>query len=111
MPHPDPSSPSAEASAQNISQPSSLMLNGKASALAPQLSMDDANVEMKNMVPAEAVLAGDQDIMQLSRLGDVAAIQKLYDAGTFTPSYCDEEGITPLHVRCSKEIFLCAMTD
>ena len=88
------------------SQPSSLMLAGKGSALAPQLSVDDGNLELKTMHSAEGVSSErhDHDIMQLARLGDIPAIQKLYDDGIFTPSYCDDEGITPLHVRW-KELF------
>lgn len=111
MSHPDPTHSSAEASSQSDSQPSSLTLNGKAPALAPQVSADDGNVELRSMAPAEPVLAADRDIMQLARLGDIAAIQRLYDAGTFTPSHCDEEGITPLHVGCPGVPFLCTVTD
>lgn len=108
MSQPDPSLlPSTEALVQNSSHISPLMLNGKATALAPQLSVEDGNVEMKNIASTEPVLAGDQDIMQLARLGDIPAIQKLYDAGIFTPLHCDDEGITPLHVRSSKMAFVC----
>jgi hypothetical protein len=78
-------------------QPSAVMVNGKASALAPKLS-DDNDVELENMLPVGPVVPADQDIMQLARLGDIAGIQKLYDSGAFTSSYCDGEGITPLHV-------------
>lgn len=74
------------------------MLNGKGSSVAPQLSVDDGNLEMKNITAAEPGVAASQDIMQLARLGDIPSIQKLYDAGTFTPLHCDDEGITPLHV-------------
>jgi palmitoyltransferase len=36
--------------------------------------------------------------MQLARLGEVAAVQKLFETRKFSPIYKDEEGITPLHV-------------
>ena len=98
MPHPDPSLLSVEDQAKNTSHLSPPMLNGKGSSLAPQLSVDDGNVEMKNIATAEPALDASQDIMQLARLGDIPAIQKLYDLGAFTPLYCDDEGITPLHV-------------
>lgn len=98
MPLPDAPLPPAEDKAERTSHFSPLMLNGKGSSLAPQLSVDDSNVEMKNITTAEPALDGSQDIMQLARLGDIPAIQKLYDLGTFTPLYCDDEGITPLHV-------------
>ena len=37
--------------------------------------------------------------MQLARLGEIAAIQKLFDSGKFDATFKDEQGITPLHVR------------
>jgi len=36
--------------------------------------------------------------MQLARLGEIGAIQKLFDRGMFDAQYADEQGITPLHV-------------
>jgi ankyrin repeat protein len=42
-------------------------------------------------------LAVEEDIMQLARLGEIGAIQKLFDSGKFDVSYADEQGITPLH--------------
>jgi hypothetical protein len=41
----------------------------------------------------------EEDIMQLARLGEIGAIQKLFDSGKFDATYTDEQGITPLHVR------------
>lgn len=40
----------------------------------------------------------EEDIMQLARLGEIGAIQKLFDKGKFDARYKDEQGITPLHV-------------
>lgn len=85
-------------SKQTAPQPSSFMLHGKGSTLAPQLSTADGNLELKNMPSVEAALAEDHDIMQLSRLGDVEGVRKLFDEGVFKPDYVDGEGITPLHV-------------
>lgn len=74
-----------------------IMPNGKASAVAPKLS-DDEHVELADMLPPGPEIDPDEDIMQLARVGDLQAIKKLYDIGKFDASYCDEEGITPLHV-------------
>jgi hypothetical protein len=73
----------------------SMIPNGKATAAVPKLS-DDDNVELNVMLPT--VPDPDEDIMQLARLGDISGIQKLFDGGKFDITYCDEEGITPLHV-------------
>lgn len=62
---------------------------------------DTANtVELNTMKPigvAEAI-GLEMDIMQLARLGEIAAIKELFDSGKYDISYRDEEGITPLHV-------------
>ncbi|KFZ07484.1 hypothetical protein V501_06398 [Pseudogymnoascus sp. VKM F-4519 (FW-2642)] len=97
MPHPDAPLQTAEDRSKNTSNLSPLMLNGKGSSVAPQLSVDDGNLEMKNIAAAEPALDASQDIMQLARLGDISSVQKLYDADVFTPLHCDDEGITPLH--------------
>ena len=41
----------------------------------------------------------EDDIMQLARLGEIRAIQNLFASKKFTPTYRDDQGITPLHVR------------
>ena len=43
--------------------------------------------------------APEPDVMQLARVGDIPAMQKLFDAGDIDATYADNEGITPLHVR------------
>jgi palmitoyltransferase len=91
----DSKAPPTEVSVESVSP---IMLNGKASAAAPKLSDNDANVEMKNMLSSGPEAELDEDIMQLARLGNIPAIQKLFDAGKFHPTHCDTEGITPLHV-------------
>jgi palmitoyltransferase ZDHHC13/17 len=50
------------------------------------------DLDSKPLLPIE------EDIMQLARLGEIGAIQKLFDSGKFDASYADEQGITPLHV-------------
>ncbi|KAF2395734.1 palmitoyltransferase akr1, partial [Trichodelitschia bisporula] len=54
-------------------------------------------VEMKALDTIRTPLSVEEDIMQLARLGEIGAIQKLFDTGKFDVSYADDEGITPLH--------------
>lgn len=42
--------------------------------------------------------AQEPDIMQLARVGNVAAMQALFDKGEVDATFHDNEGITPLHV-------------
>ena len=44
--------------------------------------------------------------MQLARLGNIQGIEKLYESGKFDASYCDAEGITPLHVFAAAVMFV-----
>jgi hypothetical protein len=62
-------------------------------------SAEDQNVELEDMGDNKPSLPIEGDLMQLARLGEIAAIQKLFDAGTFDATYADEQGITALHVR------------
>jgi palmitoyltransferase ZDHHC13/17 len=66
----------------------------------------EQNVELADMGAKKASLAIEEDIMQLARLGEIRAIQKLFDSGKFDASYADEQGITPLHVTHSPVRFL-----
>jgi hypothetical protein len=97
---------------QENSNPAKTMVpSGKTAAASPKLSAEE-HVEMADL-PSNGL--EDEDIMQLARLGDVAAVQKLFDSGKFDGQYCDGEGITPLHVfaqspthrECSTD-FLCS---
>lgn len=74
--------------------------NGKATAAAPKLS-DDEHVELASMHQNDQESSMEEDIMQLARLGDIPNMEKLFEAGKFDASYCDDEGITPLHVYCA----------
>ncbi|KAL5119437.1 palmitoyltransferase akr1 [Pleosporales sp. CAS-2024a] len=53
--------------------------------------------ELENMADQKPGLPVEEDIMQLARLGEIGAIQKLFDSGRFDATYKDEQGITPLH--------------
>jgi hypothetical protein len=55
--------------------------------------------ELDDMADKKPGLPVEEDIMQLARLGEIAAIQKLFDSGKFDATYKDDQGITPLHVR------------
>jgi palmitoyltransferase ZDHHC13/17 len=69
-------------------QPSS-----KGSAAAPMLNNE---MELGNL-PGDGPAAED-DIMQIARIGDVAAMEKLFEGGEYDATFTGEEGITPLHV-------------
>lgn len=58
--------------------------------------------EMDDMADKKADIPLEEDIMQLARLGEIAAIQKLFDSGKYDATYKDGEGITSLHV-CQPE--------
>ncbi|CAD6500730.1 BgTH12-06437 [Blumeria graminis f. sp. triticale] len=70
--------------------------NGKTTIVAPIVS-DGEHVELSEMMPFGPDMSPDKDIMQLARLGDIHGIEKLFQSGTFDPTYCDAEGISPLH--------------
>jgi hypothetical protein len=55
--------------------------------------------ELEVMADNKPSLPVEEDIMQLARLGEIGAIQKLFDSGKFDATFKDEQGITPLHVR------------
>ncbi|KAF2748693.1 hypothetical protein M011DRAFT_399788 [Sporormia fimetaria CBS 119925] len=57
----------------------------------------EPHVEMEDMGDKKHGLPIEDDIMQLARLGEIGAIQKLFDTGRYDATYTDEQGITPLH--------------
>jgi hypothetical protein len=59
----------------------------------------DGGHELQDL-DSKPLLPIEEDIMQLARLGEIGAIQKLFDRGMFDAQYKDEQGITPLHVGC-----------
>jgi hypothetical protein len=54
--------------------------------------------ELDTMADKKPSLPVEEDVMQLARLGEIGAIQKLFDSGKVDATYKDEQGITPLHV-------------
>lgn len=64
----------------------------KSETATPKLNNE---VELGNM-PGDAP---QNDIMQMARIGDIAGMEKLFEAGEHDATYTDDEGITPLHVR------------
>lgn len=93
------------ANAQGSSSPTE-QLSGKGSAVPPTVTHQSASVELKTMGsgsqgPKGSIPLGD-DIMQLARIGDVGAMQKLLENKKLSADYKDEEGITPLHVCCTR---------
>lgn len=71
---------------------------GKSSVSEPKLS-DTEHVELSDFLSSGPETSRHEDVMQLARVGDIQGIKKLYSNGSFNSSYCDEEGITPLHVE------------
>lgn len=67
-------------------------------ASAPSSPDASAEHELDNMADNKPSLPVEEDIMQLARLGEIGAIQKLFDGGRFDATYKDDQGITPLHV-------------
>lgn len=82
-----PASSMSAASAAPI-QPST-----KATAAVPKLNSE---MEMGSL-PGDGQ-DQEEDIMQIARVGDVPAMEKLFESGEFDATYTDDEGITPLHV-------------
>jgi len=60
---------------------------------------ENGEVELHEIMTGKPKLPIEDDIMQLARLGEIKAIQKLFDAGKFSAKYTDEQQITPLHVQ------------
>lgn len=77
-----------------------IQLSNKASAVAPKLSSEA--MEMGSIPGADAP-SPDEDIMQLARVGNIPAMEKLLEKGEYDATYTDEEGITPLHVCAGSE--------
>lgn len=62
----------------------------------------EGNVELEDVTsqpPPPPQLPIEDDLMGLARLGELRAIQKLFDSGKYTASSTDSQGITALHVR------------
>ncbi|KAH7121258.1 palmitoyltransferase-like protein akr1 [Dendryphion nanum] len=57
----------------------------------------EQNVEMADLTDKKPNLPIEDDIMQLARLGEIKAIEKLFNSGKFDATYTDSQGITPLH--------------
>lgn len=68
---------------------------------AAQHELDDmtAAQHARNDMADKPSLPIEEDVMQLARLGEIGAIQKLFDGGKIDATYTDDQGITPLHVR------------
>jgi palmitoyltransferase ZDHHC13/17 len=79
---------------ENVNPAKTMVPSSKAAVASPKLSADE-HVEMSDLPSGPLA---EEDIMHLARLGDIPAIQKLFDDGKFDAKYCDDEGITPLHV-------------
>ncbi|KAI9842619.1 MAG: palmitoyltransferase akr1 [Thelocarpon superellum] len=67
------------------------------SVAVPATTPDSNDIALKDVAGARTALPIEEDIMQLARLGEVAAMKALFDKGKFDVHHKDDEGITPLH--------------
>ena len=79
--------------------------SAKASAASPKLNPDMEMGSMSVEAQNPAATQEQDDIMQLARLGDIQAMEKLFETGGYDATYHDEEGITPLHVCHAPAVF------
>ncbi|EAS35590.2 palmitoyltransferase akr1 [Coccidioides immitis RS] len=90
----------AQNTAERSSASSSTVLPRKGSDASPEHRTQNGDVELKDINSrneGERALPIEEDIMQLARLGEIGAIQKLFESGKYDAKYRDEEDITPLH--------------
>lgn len=79
--------------------------SAKSSKAEPQINPD---MEMGSLGNEGADQGkAELDIMQIARTGDIAAMEQLFEAKEFDATYCDDEGITALHVCFSNQPTLC----
>ena len=74
-----------------------IQLSGKSNAATPKLNSE---VEMGSL-PGDSQGPND-DVMQVARIGDVPAMEKLFESGEYDATYSDDEGITPLHASAER---------
>lgn len=74
--------------------------NRKDSGSAPTSPGKDGldKVELSDLDSSPPPLPIESDLMQLARLGELRAIQKLFDSGRYNAKSTDDQGITALHV-------------
>lgn len=104
--------PSSKSAASSILTPTTtntaapIQLATKSAAAAPTLNkeMELGTVSAPGQAEGAGSTAGEpatpeNGIMQLARIGDIVAMEKLFESGESDATYSDDEGITPLHVR------------
>ncbi|KAF7198524.1 Palmitoyltransferase akr1 [Pseudocercospora fuligena] len=78
-------------------------LGRRASGSAPNSPGKDGDgdgldkVELSDLDSSPPQLPIEQDLMQLARLGELRAIQRLFDSGRYSAKSTDDQGITALH--------------
>lgn len=87
------------------SPPLSVTMASGSSSESNGQPVGDHNVELRDMAAKASSAPLEDDIMQLARLGEIGAIQKLFDSKKYDATYKDEQGITPLHVRFLHEFY------
>ena len=73
--------------------------SGHAAPSQPPMKSGTATPKLNSEVELGSLPSEEQkDIMQMARTGDIAGMEKLFEAGEYDATYSDDEGITPLHV-------------
>lgn len=99
----EPQSSGSSSAAAGVASTSPSGPNGKSTTTPPKVSQHNASVELKGVKPEREGTKGSiplgEDIMQIARIGEIPAMQRILEEKKLTANYKDEEGITPLHVR------------
>ncbi|SPO04559.1 probable Palmitoyltransferase AKR1 [Cephalotrichum gorgonifer] len=75
-----------------------IQLSSKSTAAAPMLNSEmELGTFAGGQQQASAPEPVEDDIMQIARIGDVPAMEKLFESGAYDATFTDDEGITPLH--------------
>ena len=79
------------------------MFVSKKSAVAPA-AVDTEQVELRDMIASTppAPLELKDDIMKLAMHGDEVGLRALLDSGVVSADFRDEDGLSPLHARTSR---------
>lgn len=77
--------------------------SAKSTKAEPQVNSD---MEMSNVPNGNAVNPAE-DIMQIARIGDIPAMEKLFQSEKYDATYSDDEGITALHVCAIQPTHAC----
>lgn len=104
-----PARPSSKVAASASAGALPIQLASKSAAAAPKLNNEmemgslatDGQPGADGAVSSATSVSPENEVMQFARIGDIAAMEKLFESGEADATYSDDEGITPLHVSFS----------